>query len=72
MKTFVVLFFSVESGPPCVPQVVITGQEAPQHRQTAPRRPKQEGDERGPGGRPSFVRHLDEDGNIFRAGRGSG
>ena len=30
MKTLVVLFFfSVESGPPCVPQVVITGQEAP-------------------------------------------
>ena len=29
MKTLVVPFFSVESGPPCVPQVVITGQEAP-------------------------------------------
>ena len=24
-------FFSVDIGPPCVPQVVITGQEAPQH-----------------------------------------
>ena len=30
MKTLVVLgFFSVQSGPPCVPRVVITGQEAP-------------------------------------------
>ena len=36
MKTLVVLFFFVQSGPLCVPQVVITGQEAPQHRQTAP------------------------------------
>ena len=57
-------FFSAESGPPCVPQVVITGQEA-QHRQTAPRGPLQEGDERGPGGRPSPVRHLDEDGHFY-------
>ena len=29
MNTLVVLVFSVGSGPPCVPQVVITGQEAP-------------------------------------------
>ena len=58
-------FFSVESGPPCVPQVVTTGQEAPAPTKTAPRRPLQEGDERGPGGRPSPVRHLDEDGHIF-------
>ena len=28
MKTLVVLFFSSESGSPCVPKVVITGQEA--------------------------------------------
>ena len=41
------------------------GPGGPQNRQKAPRRPSQEGDERGPGGRPSPVRHLDEDGHIF-------
>ena len=39
--------------------------ERSQHRQTAPRRPLQEGVERGPGGRPSPMRHLDEDGHTF-------
>ena len=58
-------FFLVES----VPTVCSSGRHrwpgGFQHRHTAPRRPLQEGDERGPGGRPSPVRHLGEDGHIF-------
>ena len=46
MKTLVVLVFFGRIGPPCVSQVVIKGKEAPQHQQTAQRRPSQEGGDR--------------------------
>ena len=61
MKTLVVLFFFFgRIGPPCVPQVVITGQEAPSTDKRL-----REDQNKKVGGRPSPVRHLDKDGNIF-------
>ena len=69
MKTLVVLFLFGRIGP----TVCSSGRHhrpgRPQHRQTAPRRPSQEGDERGPGGCPS---PMGRRWSHFRSGRGSG
>ena len=62
MKTLVVLFSSVESGPPCVPQVVTTGQEAPSTDKWL----RKDLYKKVMSGDPvAAIRHLDEDGHIF-------
>ena len=55
MKTLVVPLFSVESGPPCVPQVVITGQKAPSTDKRLRENLRKKVNEWGPSGLPYAI-----------------